>query len=269
MTAHGRALAVLAVAALGGLAGCARVRPNLEDLPLPTSDEILLKVENNYQELKDFAASGVAVFSGDTLPRTAAGLRVQYLRPDYLQLSLRGPVGYHLGTLILAGDRYMLDFGQSRVRTEGWVEDFEFPRIMGLELGADELLDMFLPLIHVPYRPDSVTVERDLEAQAYLLSWSDGRLDYRLWADPYEPLFTRSLILSRGDTLAYKTVSEVKRRSGVYAPQAWEVRLGQGEGSYHLKLEFREMKVNAGLKTDDFMFTAGARPDPTEVPVAP
>lgn len=241
--------------------GCAR-RPGIENLPLPDPRELIAKAQRNRDALQDFSGAGSIQMSGPDLRRTALGLVVDHLEPDYLKLDLKGPLGIRAGTLVLAGDRYSLEFRTDHMRTKGKISDFEYPLGMNLMINGEDLRDLFLPLISVEADSDSLHIEKDLPARQFILSWTDDDLGYRLWADPYKPLFTRELITtSAGDTVWFKQLSDVRRYSGVFLPETWTIDMGQGREAYHMKLRLEQLQVNTGLSPDIFKIEADSTDD--------
>lgn len=248
--------------------GCSRTRTRFEDLLLPQAPELFARINANQAALKDFTGAGILQVSGGQTGKIALGIKLKYLSPRRLWLSLNGPMGIGLGTLLLAGDRYELAYASPAMHASGWIADFDFPEETGLKLQGDDVWDFLLPLASLSALPDSACVKKDLAAQQYLLSWSDSAELHRLWADPYRPVIVRELCLSPdGDTLASKETGDVKKHAGVHFPMSWNVRIGKGNQGYSMKLKLARLEVNAGLTAKDFTIEPESRPDTAEVKV--
>jgi hypothetical protein len=254
-----RALRLLATMAAASVLfwGCAKRQVNIEKLPLPSLPELVAKTDQNSGVLRDFSGGGSVEMSGPELRRTVLGLRVDYLAPDHLSLKFKGPLGVNAGSLILAGDFYRVNLPSEHRTVTGRVSEFEFNLGLDLVVSGEDLRGLFQPLIKAEDVPDSVLIERDVDARQFRLAWSDALGDYRLWADPSIPLFIRELISKQGgDTLWYKQLGGIKKRDKVFLPNAWTVIMGQGEDAYRIKLKLPELLVNTGLSPQDFKIEA-------------
>ncbi len=232
--------------------GCSRPHPQIENLPLPDPVFLLKRIAENRAALKDFKGAGTVVFKGPEI-RSAVGLRIFYLTPDYLKLIIRGPMGIQLGELVLAGDYYSVSGLSTVFATSGRIEDFSLPEELGLPLKGDDLLKIFLPFISINGVPDRIELQADTKEQMYILTWKDEINVHRLWVDPYRPLATKELLTSAdGDTLWFKELEKVRKRSDVFLPSSWSIQLGDKEGAYVVKLRLPKLWVNRDLTPADF-----------------
>lgn len=233
--------------------GCSQPRPRIETLPRPNPVSLLEKIRKNQAALRDLKGLGVVVMSSPQ-GKSAQGLDLRYLAPDYLKLSFRGAMGVSTGTVVLAQDRYSVSLlSPYYIQESGFIEDTILLDNFGLPIGKDDLLTLFLPLASVPHIPDSIDIQQDLMEQQYRLHWSDNSDVHALWADPFKPIALRELLFSASaDTIWYKEVDRVKKRSGVFVPLAWTVQLGHGEQSYSVQLKLSNLWINCGLSPADF-----------------
>jgi outer membrane lipoprotein-sorting protein len=232
--------------------GCSN-RPKFEILPLPDPFTLMTEVVRNQSALRDYSGSGSIAVSGPDLRKTVLGIRVYYLTPDRLSLNFKGPLGISVGSLILVGDQYQLKLGADHKIIHGRVSEFVYPLGMNLLIGGKELREIMLPLIAADTMPDSMAIARDDDRKQFKIEWSSGVLEHHLWKDPYRPLFLRKLnISSSGDTVWDKQIGDVNLRAGVYLPNEWMIKVGQGGAAYQVKLDMIQIKVNTGLSPDHF-----------------
>lgn len=245
--------------------GCSRPRPRIEDLPLPDPALLLEKIERNRTALKDFEGLGLILLRGPD-GKSAMGVNVTHLVPDFLKLSFQGSLGVSLGTLVLARDRYSLFmFSPYSIQESGLVGDASLLADFGIPVGGGDLLGLFLPFMSISEIPDTATIQLDRSQQQYFLTWSDSSGIYRLWADPFQPVILKELLLSSsGDTIWYKELDQIKKRSGVFIPSSWKVQLGCGEASYSMKLKLSSIWLNRGLSPADFKVNKSHKFDSVE-----
>ncbi len=162
-------------------------------------------------------------------------------------------MGIQIATLVMEGDYYSLNIGNSNSRVTGKIVDLDFYQNFGLNLRSSDLITLFLPLFNIAENPENASLSRELTTEQYCLSWADSQQVHQVWADPLRPVFLRELVSSQsGDTIRYREIEDVKKRSGVYFPSSWEVRFGQGTEAVSLELDFAQIKVNSGLSRTDF-----------------
>jgi hypothetical protein len=243
------------------ITGCTR-QPRIEDLPQSDPQELIARAVRNDQALLDFSGAGLVEVSDANLHRTVAGLQVKLLKPDFLEVKLRGPFGIGLGSLTLAGDRYCLKVNSDHLQKSGWISQFEFPLEMNLPIGGREVRALFQPLITIQADSDSLVTLTDPKTQQFKLQWLDQGELHQVWADPYQPYFQRELTQSaNGDTLWDKRVSGARLRSGVYLPDSWTIQIGQAQNSYRVNIAMSQLKINEGLNPDDFLMEADSSHD--------
>ena len=232
--------------------GCSRPRPRIESLPLPDIRNLKERIEKNRARLRDFKGLGlIQVYGPET--RAAMGVNVRYLATDYLQITLRGAMGIEVGTLALAEGRYHLSYPGSRIPPSGEIEDIVLPEEFALPIRGAELVDLFLPFPSEPKIPSRASVQRDLERQEYLLAWDEDSTYHQLWADPFKPVITKELLTSSaGDTVWYKELGSIKKRSKVFMPSEWNVQIGSGHSAITVKMKLSSLWINSGLAPSDF-----------------
>jgi hypothetical protein len=212
----------------------------------------LAKVQANREALIDFEGSGALEIANSKMGRAMMGVAMRHVGPDYLLLSIYGPMGIQLGSMLLAGERFQLSYGLPPVRAEGNIEDFQFPEDFAIPLSGRDMLRLLLPLELISASLDSVALEKDLERRAYRLEGITGGLRHTLWLDPYRPVCTGELMLSSsGDTLIFKEIADISRRNGVHFPLAWNLQMGQGAEENFMCFKFRRLAVNSGLEPKD------------------
>ena len=198
--------------------------------------------------------------------RSAFGVHVLHLAPDFLSLTLIGHMGIKMGTVVLTENRYSYSFSSSGIYASGEIESFSFPEIFDLPLSGDYFWDVFRPLPQLSDIADPVAIQRDISGQLYQLTWSDSSFTHQLWVDSFRPVIVRELFCNTtGDTIWYREYNRIKKRSGVFIPFFWEIQLGQGEEAYLMQLKFSQLRVNRDLSPADFMISAVPEPDSTEV----
>jgi cobyrinic acid a,c-diamide synthase len=117
------------------LSSCSRIPQRIDDLPLPDPVSLVAKVQKNSASLQDLSASGFVVFHSRLESRTVLGIKIKYLHPDYLSLTIKGILGLNLGTLTLRQDRLAV---KSKISIS--------QRHLGLTLTAESSGRCFRPL---------------------------------------------------------------------------------------------------------------------------
>jgi hypothetical protein len=243
------------------ITGCSR-KPRIENLPLPDPQELIARSNLNIKALQDFTGAGLVEISGPEVRGTVAGLRIKSLQPDFLEIKLRGPLGIGLGSLTLAGDRYCVKANSEPLSKSGSISEFEYPLEGNLTIRGDEVRNLFKPLIEVKAYSDSLLIARDPKANQFKLCWSAEGKYYQAWADPYQPLFLRELMISaEGDTLWDKRIRHTKTQSGLYLPGSWSIQIGQAKKAYRVNIELSQVNVNMGLHPDEFIIEADSLHD--------
>jgi hypothetical protein len=252
------------------LASCTRIPHRIDDLPPPDPISLVAKVQKNSASVQDLSASGFIVFHSQIERRTVLGIKIKYLSPDYLLLTIKGILGLNLGSLTLVKDRYYLKMYGSNTPFSGQIEDFDLPATFGFRLNGKELRALFSPLIEIKVDPAVLTLDKDLFAQRYLLTWSDSDATHKIWADPVQPLFMRELVLSaQGDTLWDKELEKTRRQGRVVLGTTWRLKLGEAVDRYDVKIELEQIRLNQGLTSDEFDVEAHVQNDSAEVKIEP
>lgn len=200
--------------------------------------------------------------------KSAFGVKLLYLSPDNLAITLFGAMGIEAGRIILSGDHYQITSSSEGLNASGNVVDFSWPEFFEVGVDGPRLLDLCQPLARPPDYQDSVQVDRDIAAQLYRMSWSDSGYVHYLWVDPYLPVALSELLLtSRSDTVWYREYEDVKNREGIYVPFSWHLRVGQKESAYEIRIEFSSLEVNHDLSPEDFKISYLSKLDTVEVPL--
>lgn len=243
------------------LAGCARIKPSIEELPKPKLEKVFKDIAQNTAILNDFSGSGTIVFQCPDI-QSAAGIKIHYLSPDFLRLTLSGLFGLHIGEFILAEGQYSASYLSSNNTMTGKIEDFSVADEFGLPIRSEDLIDLFLPIISLQEKPKGAVLHVDSVEQKYVLTWKDEENNHRLWVDPQRMIAVKELLMSpEGEIIWYKELEKVGQYSDVILASVWNVQLGSGEGSYIVKLRLPKISVNRGFTPADFIPAKPVIPD--------
>ncbi|MFH1861747.1 MAG: hypothetical protein ABH878_02940 [bacterium] len=250
------------------LAGCAHRQPRIEDLPLPAAGQLLRKLEQNHSALIDLKAEGLLKLRGRG-QSNSFGIRIQYLRPDYLSLTLIGQLGIDLGTLLLSQGKYQFSYPLAGIASTGEIADLSFANLSGLDLNSEQITDLFLPLPRIQQIPDSILIHQDIERQLYYFSWSDSSMNYHYWIHPFQPVVAAEVRISAvDDTILYRSTDRVREYSGVFLPQSWNLQIGCGENAYLTEIKLTNIHLQNELSPADFEIDEVDAGDSTEAPYA-
>ncbi len=234
------------------IAGCARHYQDIQTLPVPNLQVLKERIEANKDALSDFKGFGVIVVRGPEM-RQAFGIKTQYLAPSSFKIEFNGSMGVSMGTLILNERQYLLTGGGSGESFCGSIEDFNLADEFGIPIKGEDLLELFDPLRSIAEVPDTTALKTDFQTQQYsFITYSDS-LTTTLWIAPYTPLITRELhAKASGDTVWFRNIEKVKKRSGVFFPAAWNGQIGSGEEAVTFDLEFSSLWLNKGISASLF-----------------
>ncbi len=251
--------------AVGLMNSCARRKIVPFDRPIPDPTTLLRSTAENSAKLQDFTGAGLLEIETEQGERIALGINLQYLQPDYFALTLRGFLGIKLGSLILAGEYYQLDFKAEGFSQSGKVANLEMPTTLGFPVSQSDLKSFLSPLINLPSLPDSIGLSVAPDQQYYLIGWADSSRLNTLWVETYRPIVTRWLTTTAaGDTLTFREVEQIEKRENIYLPTAWKFSIGQGEKAFRLAAHLSRLQVNTGLNAADFNLFIIAQPDSVE-----
>lgn len=249
------------------LISCSKPGARIENLPLPHPAKLAERLEKNRAGLRDFSGKGILRLRSPE-GKSAFGVRLLYLRPNRLSITLFGAMGIEAGRITLSGDHYQITSLSEGLNASGNVDDFSWPEFFEIDITGIQFLDLCEPLARPPDHRDSIRVDRDAANQLYRVAWSDSSYLHCLWVDPYLPVALRELLLtSLGDTVWYREYKDVKNRAGIYVPFSWNLKVGQNDSSYEIQIEFSSLEVNHNLSPGDFKISYLSKLDTVEVPI--
>jgi hypothetical protein len=231
--------------------GCTKPPPRIETQPLPEIGDLLKKVAENRQGLRDFEGFGRIILKTPSVQQ-AFGIHAYYQAPDAYKIAFQGVLGLELGSLTIVGDEYSIQTLGSAVSMHGRLTEAPIEAVLGPAIKPDNLTDLVNPLISFGDIPEEAEFQKDLEAQQYCLTWQNGGL-HHCWLAPYRPIVTRWLLKTEnGDTLWFRDNQDIKEYSGVAFPVYWEVVAKQGENAQRFQIKFSTIRINRGLPRSIF-----------------
>jgi outer membrane lipoprotein-sorting protein len=225
------------------LEGCAPAK-QIQEERMISADRLIKRLEANRRKIKSFNAKGSIAVKNSEMD-TKSNFQVEIKRPDSVKISLFGPFGIDLASIMVTPDNFLFYNAMENKCYKGKVKPGIMKELVKVDISFDQLVDIMTGSVNLTDKLNKEPDKFEFIDGNYLMTYTDSIVSkkeiYVVNTEDFEILEYKVTDLKNVGFLDAK-YSDFKKNEDVTAPTL--IDFNDNRNNQAIKIDYRTININ-------------------------